>query len=257
LLTNCFPSSLSFFIFIRKVIGARYYLNGYQAAESNKIPVSLDRTVRFKSPRDSSGHGSHTASTAAGRFVNNMNFNRLGTGGARGGAPMSRIAIYKACWDSGCYDADLLAAFDDAIKDGVDIISVSLGPSSPQGDYFSDSISVGSFHAATHGILVVGSAGNVGTRGSVTNLAPWMLTVGASSTDREFASYIVLGNGKKFMVRYLRSRTYTHRLFDVYLSKVSFNGQGESLSTFRMKAPARIISASEANNGFFTPYQSR
>lgn len=188
-------------LLIRKVIGARYYLNGYEAEESNKIPVSSDRTVRFKSARDSSGHGSHTASTAAGRFVNNMNYNTLGAGGARGGAPMARIAVYKCCWDSGCYDADLLAAFDDAIKDGVDIISVSLGPSSPQGDYFSDSISVGSFHATNHGILVVASAGNVGTPSSATNLAPWILTVGATSTDREFASFIVLGNKKKFMVR--------------------------------------------------------
>ncbi|KAI0491542.1 hypothetical protein KFK09_025802 [Dendrobium nobile] len=70
-----------------------------------------------------------------------MNYNGLGNGAARGGVPMSRIAVYKTCWETGCYDADLLAAFDDAIKDGVDIISVSLGPNSLQGNYFGDSIS--------------------------------------------------------------------------------------------------------------------
>ncbi|RWV93132.1 hypothetical protein GW17_00044434 [Ensete ventricosum] len=183
----------------RKVIGARYYLNGYEAEEgSHGDSLKADKTVKFKSPRDSSGHGSHTASIAAGRYVSDMNYNGLGAGGARGGAPMSRIAVYKTCWDSGCYDADLLAAFDDAIRDGVDIISVSLGPSSPQGDYFDDAISIGSFHATSHGIVVVSSAGNVGSRGSATNLAPWMLTVAASSTDREFASYILLGNGNNF-----------------------------------------------------------
>lgn len=113
---------------------------------------------------------------------------------------MSRIALYKACWDTGCYDADLLVAFDDTIRDEVDIISVSLGPNSPQGDYFSDSISVGSFHAASHGILVVSSAENVGTRDSATNLTPCILTVGASLIDREFTSFIALGNWEKFMV---------------------------------------------------------
>ncbi|MCD7468781.1 hypothetical protein HAX54_007259 [Datura stramonium] len=77
----------------------------------------------------------------------------------RGGAPMARIAVYKTCWSSGCYDVDLLAAFDDAIRDGVHVISLSLGPDAPQGDYFNDAISVGSFHAVSRGILVVASVG--------------------------------------------------------------------------------------------------
>ncbi|XP_009369762.2 subtilisin-like serine-protease S isoform X1 [Pyrus x bretschneideri] len=208
----------------RKVIGARYYNSGYEAEEESTT------TVSFRSPRDSSGHGSHTASIAAGRYVLNMTYKGLAAGGARGGAPMARIAVYKTCWNSGCYDVDLLAAFDDAIRDGVDIMSVSLGPDAPQGDYFSDAISIGSFHAARHGILVVASSGNEGNPGSATNLAPWMLTVGASSTDRDFTSDIILENGANFT--------------------------GESLSLFEMKASARIISASEANAGYFTPYQS-
>ncbi|CAD5168072.1 unnamed protein product [Musa acuminata subsp. malaccensis] len=100
----------------KKVIGARYYLSGYEAEErSHGDYMNADKAADFKSPRDSSGHGSHTASIAAGRYVSDMNYNGLGAGGARGGAPMSRISVYKTCWDSGCYDADLLAAFDDAI----------------------------------------------------------------------------------------------------------------------------------------------
>ncbi|XP_052196829.1 subtilisin-like serine-protease S [Diospyros lotus] len=208
----------------RKIIGARYYLSGYEAEEE---PA---KTVSFKSARDSSGHGTHTASIAAGRYVTNMNYDGLAAGAARGGAPMARIAIYKTCWDSGCYDVDLLAAFDDAIRDGVDILSVSLGPDAPQGDYFSDAISVGSFHAASHGVLVVSSAGNEGSQGSATNLAPWMVTVAASSTDRDFVSEIMLGDGTNFT--------------------------GESLSLLQMPRSARIISASEAYAGYFTPYQS-
>lgn len=211
----------------RKVIGARYYMSGYEAEEEEEDSAN---TVSFRSPRDSFGHGSHTASTAAGRYVKNMNYKGLAAGGARGGAPMARIAVYKTCWDSGCYDVDLLAAFDDAIKDGVHILSLSLGPAAPQGDYFNDAISVGSFHAARHGILVVASVGNEGNQGSATNLAPWMITVAASSTDRDFSSDILLEDGTNFT--------------------------GESLSLFEMNASARIISASEAFAGYFTPYQS-
>lgn len=146
------------------------------------------------------GHGTHTASTAAGRYVRNMNYKGLGAGGGRGGAQMARIAVYKACWETGCYDADLLAAFDDAIKDGVDIISISLGPDPPQDDYFKDPISIGSFHAVSKGILVVSSAGNAGGHGTTTNLAPWLLTVASGSTDRGFESSVMLGDGTKIMV---------------------------------------------------------
>lgn len=187
---------------LRKIIGARYYVNGYEAEEESSSDESpgADKIVRYRSARDSSGHGSHTASTATGRYVDNINFEGLARGGARGGARMARIAVYKACWDSGCYDADILAAFDDAIKDGVDILSISLGPESPQGEYFNDAISVGSFHATSHGILVVSSVGNEGSSGSATNLAPWMMTVSASSTDRDFTSDIVLGDGTFFKV---------------------------------------------------------
>lgn len=179
----------------RKLIGARYYLNGYQAEEEE-----LEKVVSFRSARDSVGHGSHTASTAAGRFVRNMNYSGLGSGGARGGAPMARIAVYKTCWRSACYDVDLLAAFDDATRDGVHILSLSLGADSPQTDYFSDAISIGSFHAVHRGIPVVASVGNAGSSGSATNLAPWIITVAASSTDRDFTSDILLGNGAQFSV---------------------------------------------------------
>lgn len=169
-------------------------MSGYEVEED---PTNI---MSFRSPRDSSGHGSHTASTAAGRYVTNMNYKGLAAGGARGGAPMARISVYKTCWDMGCYDVDLLAAFDDAIRDGVHILSLSLGPDAPQGDYFNDAISIGSFHAASHGVLVVSSVGNEGNQGSATNLAPWMITVAASSTDRDFTSDIVLGNATKFTV---------------------------------------------------------
>ncbi|KAF2291712.1 hypothetical protein GH714_035315 [Hevea brasiliensis] len=104
---------------------------------------------------------------------------------------------YKACQSDGsCQGVDILAAFDDAIVDGVDIITVSLGPDFAV-DIPADEISVGSFHAIEKGILTVNSAGNSGpTAGTVATVALWMLAVAASSIDCGFIDKVVLGNGK-------------------------------------------------------------
>ncbi|KAL1544724.1 cucumisin-like [Salvia divinorum] len=97
-----------------KVIGAKYY-----HSEGIMTPPNTP------SPRDYGGHGTHTASIAAGCPVSGANLYGLAAGTARGGVPSARIAVYKICWHGGCSDADILAAFDDAIADGVDIISIS------------------------------------------------------------------------------------------------------------------------------------
>ncbi|KAJ0044697.1 hypothetical protein Pint_05686 [Pistacia integerrima] len=163
----------------RKLIGARYY----------KTP-STHKTAG--SPRDFLGHGTHTASTAAGARVANASYFGLAQGTARGGSPSSRIASYQACSESGCSGATLLKAIDDAVEDGVDIISISIGMSSLfQSDYLSDPIAIGAFHAEQNGIMVVCSAGNDGPDPStVVNTAPWVFTVSASSIDRDFESSI-------------------------------------------------------------------
>ena len=128
--------------------------------------MELDTTGRigqhdFASPRDSEGHGTHTASTAAGNLVSGASLLGLGSGTARGGVPSAHIAVYKICWSDGCFDADILAAFDDAINDGVDIISLSVGGFSAI-EYFNDTIAIGAFHAMKNGILTSNSAGNSG-----------------------------------------------------------------------------------------------
>ncbi|KAE9465255.1 hypothetical protein C3L33_02841, partial [Rhododendron williamsianum] len=80
--------------------------------------VSFNDDGFVPSRRDSEGHGTHTASTVAGRVVKNASLFGLGAGTARGGVPSARITVYKICWSDGCYDADILAAFDDAVANG-------------------------------------------------------------------------------------------------------------------------------------------
>ena len=163
----------------------------------------LDPELDFRSARDISGHGTHTASTIGGRRVPNAAaVGGIGNGTASGGAPLARLAIYKVCWrvpgpgeESACLDDDMLAAFDDAIADGVGVISVSIGgnTSSP---YTEDSIAIGALHAVRRNVVVACSAGNSGPDlTAVTNVAPWIITVGASSIDRVFSSPLLLGNG--------------------------------------------------------------
>ncbi|CAM8878935.1 unnamed protein product [Rhodiola kirilowii] len=113
----------------RKIVGARFYVKGFEAENG---PLESFNKTFYRSARDSDGHGTHTASTIAGREVANASLSGIARGTARGGAPSARLAIYKACWFGLCSDADILSAFDDAIHDGVDILSVSLGPDPPQ-----------------------------------------------------------------------------------------------------------------------------
>lgn len=120
-------------------------------------------------------------------------------GEARGIASKARIAAYKICWSLGCFDSDILAAMDEAVSDGVHVISLSVGSSGYAPQYYRDSIAVGSFGAAQSGVVVSCSAGNSGPGPyTATNIAPWILTVGASTVDREFPADVILGDGKVY-----------------------------------------------------------
>ncbi|XP_010919425.1 subtilisin-like protease [Elaeis guineensis] len=147
-------------------------------------------------PDDGDGHGTHTASTAAGNFVQRVESFGLASGTSAGMAPHAHLAIYKVCGPAGCSTSDVLAGLDEAVKDGVDVLSLSLGGSSVP--FYLDPIAIGAFGATEKGILVTCAAGNSGPSDStLSNEAPWILTVAASSVDRNFRSIVTLGNGEK------------------------------------------------------------
>ncbi|KAL0009707.1 hypothetical protein SO802_004815 [Lithocarpus litseifolius] len=174
----------------KKLIGAKFFSQGYEATNGK-----INETVETKSPKDTDGHGTHTASIAAGRYVFPASTLGYARGVAAGMAPKARLAAYKVCWSSGCYDSDILAAFDAAVADGVDVISLSVG--GVVVPYNLDAIAIGAFAAADAGIFVSASAGNGGPGAlTVTNVAPWVTTVGAGTIDRDFPADVKLGNEK-------------------------------------------------------------
>ncbi|XVF73315.1 hypothetical protein PTKIN_Ptkin12aG0191700 [Pterospermum kingtungense] len=176
----------------RKLIGARYFYKGIAASNGKKI----NETEFFKSARDDDGHGTHTASTAAGGVVGNASIFGLAKGSAAGVRYTSRIAAYKACWTL-CSTIDVLTAIDRAILDGVDVLSISIGSGTQP--YYRDLRALASFVAIANGIFVSCGAGNEGPSiSTVNNNAPWIMTVGASSIDRSFPTIVKLGNEQTF-----------------------------------------------------------
>ncbi|XP_016162747.1 subtilisin-like protease SBT4.8 [Arachis ipaensis] len=160
-----------------KIIGARYYLKDQPSA------------------RDIIGHGTHTASVAAGNKVVGASFNGIAEGVARGGVPSARIAAYNVCnEEQGCRPDAILAAFDDAIADGVDLITISIGQPA-QMTFDKDTIAIGSFHAMKKGILTINSTGNDGPNNATSSVSPWLFTVAATTMDRRNIDNVLLGNG--------------------------------------------------------------
>jgi hypothetical protein len=165
-----------------KLIGARWYVDGFLAGRGSVVDGE------FLSPRDSSGHGSHTASTAAGN--ENVPANLAGTdvGIISGMAPRARVAVYKVCWLSpgasnfSCFFSDSAAATDAAVADGVDVINFSVGTAAS----FTDPQDLAFLDATAAGVSVARSAGNDGPGFATTNAGePWVTSVAASTADGE------------------------------------------------------------------------
>lgn len=167
-----------------KLIGARYF----KAAFESQYAI---QPGEFISPRDADSHGSHTAGTSAGNEGVTATIGSANWGKISGIAPRARIAAYKACWNSdytspagvqerGCFYGDTMAAIDQAVADGVDIINYSIGGS------VSDLTTVSAaakLRATQAGVVVAVSAGNSGANNAMETVgtpAPWVISVAAS-----------------------------------------------------------------------------
>ena len=180
----------------QKLIGARYYNSGW----GGNAGIDAQLPWEFNSPRDFGGHGTHTATTAGG------NADVMPTGGAAafgpisGIAPRARIAAYKVCWETGtggsCFSTDSVAAIDQAVADGVDVINFSISGSRTN---FRDSVEIAFLYAADAGVFVAASAGNSGpTSSTVAHPGPWLTTVAAGTHNRNGEGSVTLGDGTTF-----------------------------------------------------------
>jgi hypothetical protein len=181
----------------QKLIGARYYNAGFggNAGIDELIPHE------FNSPRDWGGHGTHTATTAGGNNGVMPEGDAAVFGPMSGIAPRARIAAYKVCWDDGtggsCFNSDSVAAIDQAVADGVDVINFSISGTRTN---FLDPVEVAFLYAADAGVFVAASAGNSGPGATtVAHPSPWITTVAASTHDRYYEAKVVLGDGREFV----------------------------------------------------------
>ena len=175
----------------QKLIGAQWFAEGY--GENNIIPEE------FLSPRDFDGHGSHTASTAGGNNGVQATGVAAALGKISGMAPRARISVYKALYESADHttasgtSTDLVAAIDQAVADGVDVINYSISGSTTS---FLSATEVAFLFAEDAGVFVSASAGNSGpTPSTVAHAGPWLTTVAAGTHSRSGDGKITLGNG--------------------------------------------------------------
>ncbi|XP_010519036.1 PREDICTED: subtilisin-like protease SBT2.1 [Tarenaya hassleriana] len=176
----------------RKLIGARHF------AASAITRGIFNSSQDYASPFDGDGHGTHTASVAAGNHGILVVVSGHHFGNASGMAPRAHIAVYKALYKRfGGFAADVIAAIDQAAQDGVDIINLSITPNRrPPGiATFFNPIDMALLSAVKAGIFVVQAAGNTGPAPkSMSSFSPWIFTVGAASHDRVYSNSIILGN---------------------------------------------------------------
>lgn len=176
----------------RKLIGARYYNAGWGGDEAIKTKFPEE----FLSPRDANGHGTHVASTAGGNpdvkatgpFAATFGNLRLS-----GMAPHAYVAAYKIFWGNRGKTSDIIAASDQAVEDGADVINYS-GGSGPA-SVLDDPLEIAFLNAAKAGVFVATSAGNNGPEVSTTDHpSPWVTTVAAGTHNRVAKGAAILGS---------------------------------------------------------------
>jgi subtilisin family serine protease len=171
-----------------KLVGAYAFLDTYRAL--NAIGAEDFCSASACSARDSEGHGTHTATTAAGSYVTTAPIFGVDRGPVSGIAPGASVIAYRALGPGGGYTSDLLAAVQQAILDGVDVINYSISGS---GSVYTDAVELAFLDAYAAGVSVNASAGNDGPAAATANHAgPWVTTVAASTFNRQYSSTLTL-----------------------------------------------------------------
>ena len=167
-----------------KLIGAQRFMTTYDTFGPQLLPGE------FRSARDDDGHGTHTASTAAGNAGVDASFLGADLGTVSGIAPGAHVIAYKVCGNAGCYSSDSAMAVNQAVAHGVDALNFSIsGGTNP----YSDVVSLAFLGAYEAGVFTAASAGNSGPGpDTVAHREPWVTTVGASTSDRHFMSTLTL-----------------------------------------------------------------
>jgi len=174
-----------------KLIGARQTIPTYRALIGAE-------PFEFDSARDDDGHGTHTASTAAGNADVPVEMFGQEYPAVTGIAYDAHVVAYKGLGTLGGFTSDLALSIDTAVADGVDVINYSIGGGA--------TVTLGAddlafLFAADAGVFVATSAGNSGpgdqTVGSPAHV-PWLTSVGANTQTRFFAGTLELGNGESY-----------------------------------------------------------
>jgi len=139
-------------------------------------------------PYDDNGHGTHVAGTIAGNGFDS-------NGKEAGMAPGAHLVALKVLdQDGNGTISDIIAALDYAVahkaEHNIRVINMSVGAGINE-SYETDPLTLAAKRAVDAGIVVVTAAGNLGKSdgmiryGTITapGNAPWVLTVGASSTQ--------------------------------------------------------------------------
>ncbi|WP_281497791.1 S8 family peptidase [Ferrimonas balearica] len=197
-----------------KLIGVRSYpmiTDTYgDPAFRNLHPLAPWEMVRPANGEDYNGHGSHTASTAAGNILFDVPYQMSEAGYGEtitgrdtdlvfprvsGVAPHANIISYQVCWAgggaapySGCPEEVTLMAVEHAIQDGVDVINYSVGGAERLP--WASPTELAFLAAREAGISVATSAGNAGYDW-MDHVSPWLTSVVATTHGR------VLDSGEK------------------------------------------------------------
>ncbi len=189
----------------RKVIAVRSYMHLRNSGDPRTS------TPDDRSPRDTRGHGTAVAMIAAGARVESP------AGSLEGIAPKAYLGVYKVIGTEGVNSeptsAAVIAAIDDAITDGMDILNLSLGAPARLAwnayggacGLFADSLDCDPLAVAAQsavvdfGRVVVAAAGNAGWNGLQSN--PARNTIASPAVAPDVIAVAATANSKRFVQR--------------------------------------------------------